>query len=144
MNTTLVKKFLFFFSFCQESTAERQEKRFFILVYIPQSEIRNPNIRIIFYQIYTFLFLICDISVIIIDDLDKDLYISQFNFILDIIKISDLYLINVKKSTGEMLNEEDSSNDKEEEELRKQIIDNIAQKAKENIKKNYKIIEINE
>lgn len=92
------------FAFQQEVPEETKEKKFFLFVYIPTGKAGDKNIRSIFYQIYTFLYLICDVSLVIHSvffdsSLDGDLKL-QINFLKNIIKISDMYLKNTKNQSG--------------------------------------------
>ena len=55
---------------------DKQTKPIILLVHVPESKIEIPNRIFIIYQIYFFLSIICDISVVV---LNKEHYTDQIS-----------------------------------------------------------------
>lgn len=68
---------------------QQNEEPYFMFVHIPKKKQNIPYIGVILYQIYTFLFMICDLSIVI---LDEKLEQNQISFIAKIIEINKFYL----------------------------------------------------
>lgn len=73
---------------------------FFLFLYVPESKINNEHLRLIFYQIYTFLFLISDYCL-------TNLKIEcDLAFEINIIKMQLSFIKKIKKIGENYLNEE--------------------------------------
>ena len=66
----------------------QEEEPFFMFVHVPKEKQNSPQIGTILYQIYTFLFMICDLSIIIFEKKHRT---EQIMFIKKIISICKLY-----------------------------------------------------
>lgn len=86
----------------------------FLYVYIPKSKEKHKNIGAILYQIYTFLFMICDLNIVILNDQHQNMQILLIKEIIDISKfyLNDSQLFfNKSKITFLHINTEDKSNE---------------------------------
>lgn len=94
-------------------------KPLFLLLHVPESKENNPKIKIIVHQIYSFLSLICDIKIMI---LNQNYYNEQIEFMKNIIKINQQYQKESNSSDNsnndlfsESISSSDENNEEEEE-----------------------------
>ncbi|KAK8870913.1 hypothetical protein M9Y10_008826 [Tritrichomonas musculus] len=94
----------------------------FLYVYIPKEKEKYKNIGSILIQIYTFLFLICDLTVVLMNEKYQNMQIMILN---EIIQISDLYLKSPKNEKNIFLSKSKllflNMNKKNKEEMTKNI-----------------------
>ena len=137
-NLNLSKDEIFIYALCDKSLLSLNNKMdysdkvkasikpLFLLHHVPESKENNPKIKIIVYQIYSFLSLICDIKIMI---LNQNYNNEQIEFMKNIIKINQQYqkesnssdnskndLFSESISSSDENNEEEVENNEEEEE----------------------------
>lgn len=90
------------YAFFQEFLSGGEKTNCFLFVHVPKEQINHPNIQSIFYQIYTFLYLICDLTLVHLSIESDNVKVYQINFVQNVINLSNLYLKNMK-SNGKSL-----------------------------------------
>ncbi|KAK8876539.1 hypothetical protein M9Y10_006756 [Tritrichomonas musculus] len=130
-NLNLSKDEIFIYALCDKSLlslnfkmdysdkVKASIKPLFLLLHVPESKENNPKIKIIVHQIYSFLSLICDIKIMI---LNQNYYNEQIEFMKNIIKINQQYQKESNSSDNsnndlfsESISSSDENNEEEEE-----------------------------
>lgn len=118
---------IFIYSLCDKSLAlldyyvdfeskwKSSIKPIFLLLHIPKSKEKLPNLEKIIFEIYSFLTIISDIEVVV---LNKNYYEDQFSLMRNIKEIINSFKskFQEKKSSRSVLFSSSSSDDKDEEE----------------------------